>query len=56
MTALVTEIIVDRVMDEKMEIARSMLKDKVSIDFVSRHTGLDESTVRGIQEELNNEG
>ena len=56
MTALVTEIVVDRVMDEKMEIARSMLKDRVSIDFVSRHTGLDESTVREIQDKMNNEG
>jgi hypothetical protein len=38
--------------DKLIEIAKGMLKDKVSIDFVSRHTGLDESTVRELQTEL----
>jgi hypothetical protein len=39
--------------DKLVEIARGMLKDKVSIDFVSRHTGLDETTVRDLQAEIN---
>jgi len=50
-----TELGVMFVMDERTEIARSMLRDKVSIEFVSRHTGLDESSVRKIQDELNSE-
>ena len=36
----------EEIMDEKMAIAKSMLTDKVTIEFVSRHTGLDESTVQ----------
>jgi hypothetical protein len=38
--------------DKLIEIAKGMLKDMVSIEFVSRHTGLDETTVRELQLEL----
>jgi len=56
MTDIMTEIGVMIAMDELKAVAKSMLRDRVTIDFVVRHTGLDESTVREIQEELNNEG
>lgn len=43
------------VIDERMEIAKSMLKDRVSIEFIVRHTGLDENIIKQLQTELNNE-
>ena len=55
-TVASTELGIMFVMDELKAVAKSMLRDRVTIDFVVRHTGLDESTVREIQEELNNEG
>ena len=43
------------VKDRNMEIAKSMLKDRVSVEFVARHTGLDEETVQQLKDELDNE-
>jgi len=37
------------------KIARSMLQDRVTIDFVVRHTELDEETVRKLKEEMEND-
>jgi len=34
------------------DIAKSMLTDRVSIEFVARHTGLDEESVRKLKEEM----
>ena len=55
MTDLVVTIVEDAIKDKSMEIAKGMLKDKVSVDFVMRHTHLDESTIRQLQKEIDNE-
>jgi len=52
MTDLAAWLTEEDVMDEKMKIAKSMLKDKVTIEFVSRHTGLDEDTVQKLKDEV----
>jgi len=56
MTGALTELGVMFVMDELKAVAKSMLRDRVTIEFVVRHTGLDEATVKELQEELNDEG
>jgi len=43
------------VKSKSMEIAKSMLKDRASIEFVARHTGFDEETVQQLKDELDNE-
>ena len=43
------------VSERNTEIAKSMLRDKVSVEFVSRHTGLDVATVQQLKDELDNE-
>jgi len=45
---LVDMIIINKTKD----IARSMLADRVTIEFVMRHTGLDEETVRKLKDEM----
>ena len=52
MTDLGTMLVVDARKDEKMEIAVTMLKDGMGISTIARYTGLDESTVRRLQAEL----
>ena len=52
MTDLALLLIEDAIEDEKIEITKSMLKDKISIEFISRHIGLDESTIRQVEKEL----
>ena len=36
------------------KVARSMLQDRVTVDFVVRHTALDEETVRELKDEIEN--
>jgi|GEM_PF-2837762 len=52
MTDLFAWLAEEVIMDEKMAIAKSMLTDKVTIEFVSRHTGLDEATVQKLKDEV----
>ncbi len=37
--------------ERDVEIALNMLKDKVSIDAVSKYTGLSSEVIRGLQEQ-----
>jgi hypothetical protein len=41
--------------DRSIDIAKSMLKDRVTVEFIARHTGLDENTVRELQLESERE-
>ncbi len=41
--------------DERVEIAKNALKEGASIEFTRRITGLDESTIKHLQAELDNE-
>ena len=50
-----TDLAVMLMDDKAIEIAKSMLKDKVTIEFVARHTGLDVSTVEKLKMELDND-
>ena len=43
------------VSERSAEIAKSMLRDKVTVEFVSRHTGLDMDTVQQLKNELESE-
>jgi len=52
MTDLGSMLVTATIKDVKIEVAKSMLKDKVTIEFVSRHTGLDEAAVKELQAEL----
>lgn len=51
MTDLVTMLIEER----EVEIAKNMLKDNLSVEIISKYTGLDESTIKQLQSELDNE-
>ena len=42
------------VMDEKTEIAKNALREGATISFIQKITGLEESTVQRLKEELNN--
>ena len=52
MTDLGTMLVVDARKDEKMEIAKKLLMRGISVSAVVEDTGLDESTVRRLQAEL----
>lgn len=52
MTDLATMLIEDAIQDDRIEIAKSMLKDKANIDFISKHTKLGKSIIQELQEEL----
>ena len=51
MTDLGTMLVSER----SAEIAKSMLRDRVNVEFVSRHTGLDVETVQQLKDELDSE-
>ena len=55
MTDLGTMLVMDTVSERNIEIAKSMLRDRVSVEFVSRHTGLDVDTVQKLKDELDSE-
>ena len=55
MTDLGVMLVMDALEEREIERAKGMLREKVSIEFASRHTGLDESTIRQLKEELDNE-
>jgi len=38
--------------DEKVEIARKLLKRGISVEAISEDTGLDEPTIRDLQAEI----
>ena len=52
MTDLGVMLVSDAVNNEKKEIAITMLRDGVGISTISKYTGLDESTVKRLQQEL----
>lgn len=52
-TMLVEDAVEDAVKDEKIEIAKNLLKEKVAVEIVSKTVGLDEATIKQLQTELN---
>ena len=53
MTDLAVMLVEDAVNDERIGIAKNALKEGYSVESVQKVTGLDESTVRRLQSELN---
>jgi hypothetical protein len=54
MTDLAVMLVTDVINDERTEIAKKMLKRGISVEAVAEDTGLDESTVMQLQDELGN--
>ena len=52
MADLATMLIEDAVKDERIEIAKSMLKDNLNIAMIAKYTNLDECTIEQLKEEL----
>lgn len=55
MTDLATLLVEDAVKERDVQITKKALKKGLSINDISEITGLDESTIMRIQEELDNE-
>ena len=52
MTDIGTLLVMDAIMDEKTEIAKNALREGATIAFIQKITGLEESTVKRIQQEM----
>lgn len=55
MTDLATILITDAKKEEKIAIAKKLLKRGISVEAIAEDTGLDESTIKKLQAELNQE-
>jgi hypothetical protein len=55
MCDLLERYVEDRFDEKFSEVAKSMLRDKCTVEFAARHTGLDIETVQRLKEELESE-
>lgn len=52
---MMTDVITEIIQDERIEIAKKLLRKGLTIEFISEVTEIDESTIKQLQEELDSE-